>query len=318
MRATERALPWPFTAPICAARHPGATLSAELRPVAGDRGVQLDLAALGQQQHDQRRDLLVMDQTLVTVSRSQPRVRPRSRWPPHRSTTVSPSMSTAREAPTSAARQPSSRPPPALRGRHDVSSYPRLALRCVVAGENQSDCVISATSRGPVRCLLSVAVNSVNLVVNGESRTASPEGSMPLLDLLREEYGLTGTKFGCESRSCGACTVLIDDGAALACALQPAAVAGRSVTTIEGLADGAEELHAVQQAFIDEQVGQCGWCTPAQVLTAVALLREVADPGADLIRERLSSVLCRCGTYERAVTAVSRAAALSSARGETA
>nr|WP_221380262.1 2Fe-2S iron-sulfur cluster-binding protein [Actinoplanes polyasparticus] len=156
----------------------------------------------------------------------------------------------------------------------------------------------------------------MDVVVNGEPRRFEAGGSGRLLELLREEFGLTGTKFGCESRSCGACTVLIGDRATLACAVEPASVAGGRVTTIEGLADGPAALHVVQQAFLDEQVGQCGWCTPAQVLTAVALLREVADPGVDLIRERLSAVLCRCGTYQRAFAAVTRAAAVLAGQGE--
>ena len=156
----------------------------------------------------------------------------------------------------------------------------------------------------------------MDIIVNGEPRTFPAGGAEQLLELLREEFGLTGTKSGCESRSCGACTVLIDDSATLACAVQPASLVGVRVTTIEGLADDHDALHVVQQAFLDEQVGQCGWCTPAQVLTAVALLREVANPGTDLIRERLSAVLCRCGTYERAISAVTLAAAISSGRGE--
>ena len=87
------------------------------------------------------------------------------------------------------------------------------------------------------------------------------------------------------------------------------------MTTIEGLAAGPAALHVVQQAFLEEQVGQCGWCTPAQVLTAVALLRATADPGPELIRARLAAVLCRCGTYERAAAAVNRAARMSPERG---
>ncbi|GLY93883.1 2Fe-2S iron-sulfur cluster-binding protein [Actinoplanes sp. NBRC 103695] len=154
----------------------------------------------------------------------------------------------------------------------------------------------------------------LRIAVNGTLREVDAGGFEHLLELLREELGLTGTKSGCESRSCGACTILLDDSTALACAIRPESVGGGRVLTIEGLADGPDVLHAVQQAFLDEQVGQCGWCTPAQVLTAVALLREVTDPGPDLIRRRLSAVLCRCGTYERAVAAVARAAATASAR----
>jgi len=155
----------------------------------------------------------------------------------------------------------------------------------------------------------------MEIVVNGERRTVATDGCEQLLELLREELDLTGTKSGCESRSCGACTVLLDDSAALACAVRPASVAGRRVTTIEGLAAGPAALHVVQQAFLEEQVGQCGWCTPAQVLTAVALLRATADPGPELIRARLAAVLCRCGTYERAAAAVTRAARVSPERG---
>jgi len=154
-----------------------------------------------------------------------------------------------------------------------------------------------------------------HIVVNGEPREFEAGAFEQLLGLLREQWGLTGTKPGCASRTCGACTVLTEHGTVLACAVRPESLAGRPVTTIEGLADGPEALHVVQRAFLDEQVGQCGWCTPAQVLTAVALLRETADPSAELIRERLSAVLCRCGTYERAVAAVRRAARVSSGPG---
>jgi aerobic-type carbon monoxide dehydrogenase small subunit (CoxS/CutS family) len=144
-------------------------------------------------------------------------------------------------------------------------------------------------------------------VVNGQP-VEVPEASRNLLSFLRFDVGLTGTKYGCGEGVCGACTVLVDDQPVRSCMTTVGAVAGGSITTIEGLAtDGA--LHPVQQAFIDEQAMQCGYCTPGFIMTSAALLNRVQQPDRTTIREALSQNICRCGTYQRIVRAVERAAA---------
>ena len=147
----------------------------------------------------------------------------------------------------------------------------------------------------------------IDLEVNGETRRVDAEADMPLLWVIREQLGLTGTKFGCGIAQCGACTVHLDGEAARSCTMPVAAAAGRSVTTIEGLAkDGA--LNAVQQAWIDEQVPQCGYCQSGQVMSATALLaRNPAPTDAD-IDAAMRGNICRCGAYARIRRAIQRAA----------
>lgn len=147
----------------------------------------------------------------------------------------------------------------------------------------------------------------MELTVNGVRCTVDVPGDEPLLDVLRDDLHLTGTKPGCGSHSCGACTVLLDGRTALACAVPVGDLAGRTVTTVEGLTGPDGSPHPVQRAFLDEQAAQCGWCTPAQVLTGVALLADDPRPAPSRVRERLDAVLCRCGTYQRAAAAVLRA-----------
>jgi aerobic-type carbon monoxide dehydrogenase small subunit (CoxS/CutS family) len=145
-----------------------------------------------------------------------------------------------------------------------------------------------------------------DLVVNGESREGA-DARRNLLSYLRFDLGLTGTKYGCGEGLCGACTVLVDGQPLRSCMTTVDAVAGGSITTIEGLArDG--ELHPVQQAFVDEQAMQCGYCIPGFIMSAVALLSRDAQPGAAQIREALSEHMCRCGTYQRIQRAVEAAA----------
>jgi aerobic-type carbon monoxide dehydrogenase small subunit (CoxS/CutS family) len=146
----------------------------------------------------------------------------------------------------------------------------------------------------------------VTIRINGESRE-TPDASRNLLSFIRFDAGLTGTKYGCGEGVCGACTVLVDGQPLRSCMTTVGAVAGGSLTTIEGLAaDG--ELHAVQQAFIDEQAMQCGYCIPGFIMTSVALLNRVHTPDRAQIREALSQNMCRCGTYQRILSAVERAA----------
>lgn len=128
----------------------------------------------------------------------------------------------------------------------------------------------------------------------------------PLLFLLREHFGLTGTKFGCGVGICGACTIILDGIATRACMIRASDVAGLSVRTIEGLANG-ESLHPVQQAWLDLAVPQCGYCQAGQIMAAVALLEETPAPSADEIDAAMDRNLCRCGTYPRIRAAIARA-----------
>jgi xanthine dehydrogenase YagT iron-sulfur-binding subunit len=144
------------------------------------------------------------------------------------------------------------------------------------------------------------------LTVNGQARTLAVDARVTLLDALRERLGLTGTKKGCDRGQCGACTVHVDGRRVLSCLTLAATVAGRQVTTVEGLAQG-DALHPVQQAFIDCDGFQCGSCTSGQIMSAVALLRE-GHAGSDAeIREWMSGNLCRCGAYPHIVDAVKQA-----------
>ena len=145
----------------------------------------------------------------------------------------------------------------------------------------------------------------VTLYINGQPLDAADTGRN-LLSFLRFDAGLTGTKYGCGEGLCGACTVLVDGQVVRSCQTTVGAVAGGSITTIEGLAsDGA--LHPVQAAFVEESAMQCGYCIPGFIMTAVALLNRDAHPGEAQIREALSQNMCRCGTYQRILRAVERA-----------
>jgi xanthine dehydrogenase YagT iron-sulfur-binding subunit len=143
----------------------------------------------------------------------------------------------------------------------------------------------------------------VALNVNGKSLTLTLEPRVTLLDALREYAGLTGTKKGCDHGQCGACTVHIDGRRVLSCLTLAMMAQGKHVTTIEGLARG-DELHPVQQAFIDHDGFQCGYCTPGQIMSAVALLREPCGPSDADVRESMSGNLCRCGAYPNIVAAI--------------
>ncbi len=147
----------------------------------------------------------------------------------------------------------------------------------------------------------------IELKVNGVAQRIDADPATPLLWIIRENLDLIGTKFGCGIAQCGACTVHVDGQAARSCTTPLSAVAGRSVTTIEGLApDGAP--HAVQQAWIDEQVPQCGYCQSGQIMAAAALLAENPSPDDAAIDTAMRGNICRCGTYSRIRRAIKRAA----------
>jgi isoquinoline 1-oxidoreductase alpha subunit len=146
----------------------------------------------------------------------------------------------------------------------------------------------------------------VNLRVNGQARTFDGDASMPLLWYLRDELALTGTKFGCGVGLCGACTVHINGEAVRSCALQMSDVAGKAVTTIEGLDPKGD--HAVQVAWRNLGVPQCGYCQAGQIMQAAALLAKNKNPKREQIVAHMNGNICRCGTYQRIVRAIQRAA----------
>jgi len=147
---------------------------------------------------------------------------------------------------------------------------------------------------------------TIQFSVNGETKSFSGDENMPLLWFLRENAGLKGTKFGCGIGQCGACTVHIDGEAVRSCSVPASSLENAAITTIEGLAKG-ETLHAVQQAWVDEDVAQCGYCQAGQIMAAVTFLRDFPNPTDKEIDEGLSN-LCRCGTYVRIRKAVKLAA----------
>ena len=153
-------------------------------------------------------------------------------------------------------------------------------------------------------------MTQVAITVNGERREADVEPRTLLVHFLREELGLRGTNVGCDTSSCGACTLLVDGESVKSCTVLAVQADGHEVTTIEGLASG-DELHPVQQAFREQHGLQCGYCTPGMVMAAVGLLRETPNPSEEEIRTALEGNLCRCTGYVNIVRAVKAAAAAS-------
>ena len=146
------------------------------------------------------------------------------------------------------------------------------------------------------------------LEVNGADREVSAEPNTPLVYLLRNDFGLKGTRFGCGSGHCGACTVLMDGNAVQSCDTPLWSAAGRSITTVEGLGS-AERPHPLQQAFLEEQAAQCGYCVNGIVMSAAALMRKNREPSDAEIAAALDRNLCRCGAHLRILRAIRRAAA---------
>ena len=146
--------------------------------------------------------------------------------------------------------------------------------------------------------------DSLTLKINGQSHTVQVSEDVPLLWVIREHLQLTGTKFGCGISQCGACTVHVDGQPMRSCQLRVSRVAGRKITTIEGIA----EDHPVKQAWIDVQVPQCGYCQSGQIMSAVALVESNPDPSDQEIIQAMEGNLCRCGTYTRIKKAIKQAA----------
>ena len=145
------------------------------------------------------------------------------------------------------------------------------------------------------------------LKVNGKSRSADVDADTPLLYFLRDNLGLNGPKFGCGLAQCGACTVHVNGAAVRSCVTPVATLKGKAVTTLEGLGSSAKPS-ALQQAFIDEQAVQCGYCINGMIMTSAALLAKNKKPSEAEIKQALAGNLCRCGTHQRIVAAVQRAA----------
>jgi aerobic-type carbon monoxide dehydrogenase small subunit (CoxS/CutS family) len=148
----------------------------------------------------------------------------------------------------------------------------------------------------------------ISIEVNGRTHAVDAEGETPLLYVLRNDLKLKGARFGCGLGVCGACTVVIDGKAVQSCDISVSAVAGKRITTLEGIGS-IDKLHALQRAFIEEQAAQCGYCTGGIIMTAYALLATNAHPGEAEIRAALDGNICRCGTHARVLRAIKKAAA---------
>jgi aerobic-type carbon monoxide dehydrogenase small subunit (CoxS/CutS family) len=157
----------------------------------------------------------------------------------------------------------------------------------------------------------------IRLNVNGKDHSVDVDPDTPLLWVLREDLGLTGTKYGCGIAFCGACTIHVNGFATRACVTPVSSVQGKKVVTIEGLSPSAGTMHAVQRAWIEEDVVQCGYCQPGQIMAAAALLAARPKPTDADIDAALAGNICRCGTYQRVRAAVHRAAGAGGGSGES-
>ncbi len=194
----------------------------------------------------------------------------------------------------------------------DVERQPEVSRRRFLAGTATGAAVpLAATLPGAPAAAAAPAVPEaapVDLVVNGQAHRLALDIRTTLLDALRDGLGLTGTKKGCDHGQCGACTVHLDGRRVLSCLTLAAMADGHEVTTIEGLEQADGSLHPMQQAFVDTDALQCGYCTPGQIMSAVACVAE-GHAGSDAeIREYMSGNLCRCGAYPNIVAAIRRAA----------
>jgi len=203
-------------------------------------------------------------------------------------------------------------PPPA--GAGDSSPAPSrrtfIATTTAVGGAVVAGGVIGGTSLlGPDEAAAANTAPSshLSLMVNGTRRTVLVDNRTSLLDLLREHFELTGSKKGCNAGACGACTVLVDGQRVNSCLTLAVRLEGAEVTTIEGLADG-DELHPLQQAFVEQDAFQCGYCTPGQIMSGVGCIKEGHTGSPEEIREWMSGNICRCGCYVKIVRALEQTA----------
>ena len=198
----------------------------------------------------------------------------------------------------------------------DMSTLPRnggLSRRDFIKGIIASAAVVGGgaayfpgCARPPAAPAAGVVERLISLNVNGQVRRVDVLPQETLATTLRYKLGLTGTKLGCDRAECGACTVLVDDVAHYSCSMLTHRVRGRAITTIEGLEGPNGELHPVQQAFIDELGPQCGFCTPGQVMSAVALLKANPTPTREEARAAMAGNLCRCGAYDHYLNSIMR------------
>lgn len=191
-----------------------------------------------------------------------------------------------------------------------VSGVSRRTVLGVGAGVTAASLIplrIKAQEQVPVRAPETGPTTHISFEVNGERVTMDVDARASLLDLLRERLALTGTKKGCDHGQCGACTVHLDGHPVSSCLTMAAKADGRQITTIEGLAQG-DGLHPMQQAFIDHDALQCGYCTPGQIMSAVACVAQGEATDPDAIREFMSGNICRCGAYVGILAAVVQAA----------
>jgi aerobic-type carbon monoxide dehydrogenase small subunit (CoxS/CutS family) len=188
----------------------------------------------------------------------------------------------------------------------------RASRREFIKGVIASGTVVSALSytmgARSARAQGAAPERLISINVNGQVRRADVTANETLAMTLRYKLGLTGTKLGCDRGECGACTVLIDDVPNHSCSTLTHSLRGRKVTTIEGLEGPKGELHPMQKAFVEELAPQCGFCTPGQIMSAVALLKVNPKPTRDEARQAMSGNLCRCGAYDHYLNAVMRAA----------
>ncbi len=179
----------------------------------------------------------------------------------------------------------------------------------IAASGATTGAALAMTTSGTVQSAAAAAgpASRVSLTVNGVRHAVEVDHRTSLLDLLREQFGLTGTKKGCDAGACGACTVLVGGRRVNACLTLAVRLEGSEVITIEGLSSG-DDLHPLQQAFIDQDAFQCGYCTPGQIVSGVGCIREGHTGSPEEIREWMSGNICRCGCYVKIVKAVQQAA----------
>jgi xanthine dehydrogenase YagT iron-sulfur-binding subunit len=194
--------------------------------------------------------------------------------------------------------------------RHSRTGITRRGfLELIGAGAAASAAFPGLSAESATEVIESVKGTQIELLINGRTHRLVVEPRWSLLFVLREKLGLTGTKVGCERGECGACTVLIDGQPRYACMTLAVEAVGKEITTLEGLMKG-EELGPVQQAFLEHDAFQCGYCTPGQIMAVEGLLRSNPNPSLEEIRRAVSGNLCRCGTYAHIFRAAQRAAEL--------
>ncbi|WP_327391721.1 (2Fe-2S)-binding protein [Streptomyces sp. NBC_01186] len=211
-------------------------------------------------------------------------------------------MSTEPEAP---APTPADGPSSGPTRRTFIATTSAVSGGVVIAGGAVGGGLLAASDEADAAS--AAPASRVSLTVNGTRHTVTVDNRTSLLDLLREHLDLTGAKKGCDAGACGACTVLVDGHRQNACLILAVRLEGAKVTTIEGLADG-DRLHPLQQAFIDEDAFQCGYCTPGQIVSGVGCIKEGHTHSPEEIREWMSGNICRCGCYVKIVRAVEQAA----------